>query len=67
MGRKQSLYSQSPNLRHVVEAGDQDAANVVVVESAVEREEKEAMNERHCVVHKRWGGMGRAVKQKVNN
>lgn len=31
------LYSQSPDLWHVVEAGDQDAANVVVVECAVER------------------------------
>lgn len=35
------LYSQGSNLRHVVEAGDQDAANVVVIESAAEREEKQ--------------------------
>lgn len=35
-----SRYSQSPDLRHVVEAGDQDAANVVIVEGAVETEEK---------------------------
>lgn len=39
MGRS-SLYSQSPNLRHVVEAGDQDAADVVVVEGAAETEKK---------------------------
>lgn len=45
MGRKDSLYSQGPNLRHVVEAGDQDAANVVVVEGAAETGEKEVMNE----------------------
>lgn len=35
-GRTRALYSQSPNLRHVVEAGDQDAADVVVVEGAAE-------------------------------
>lgn len=34
------LYSQGSDLRHVVEAGDQDAADVVVVEGAAEMEEK---------------------------
>lgn len=41
-----SLYSQSPDLWHVVEAGDQDSADVVVVEGAAETEE-EVMNEGH--------------------
>lgn len=40
MGEKRGLYSQSSNLRHVVEAGDQDTADVVVVEGAAETEEK---------------------------
>lgn len=39
-GRSRGLYSQSANLRHVVEAGDEDAANVVVVEGAVKVEEE---------------------------
>lgn len=39
-GGSRDLYSQGSNLRHVVEAGDQDAANVVVVEGAADREEK---------------------------
>lgn len=34
------FYLQSPNLWHVVEAGDQDAADVVVVEGTVKTEEK---------------------------
>lgn len=37
-GVSKVLYSQSSNLRHVVETGDQDAANVVVVEGAAETE-----------------------------
>lgn len=39
-GRSRDLYSQSSNLRHVVEARDQDTANVVVVEGAVKVEGK---------------------------
>lgn len=39
-GGSRDLYSQGSNLRHVVEAGDQDAADVVVVEGAADREEK---------------------------
>lgn len=46
------LYSQGSDLRHVVEAGDQDAADVVVVEGAAEREEKghgqQGWPEGHC-------------------
>lgn len=38
-GEEAEGYSQSPDLRHVVEAGDQDAADVVVVEGAAETEE----------------------------
>lgn len=34
-------YSQSPDLWHVVEAGDRNAGDVVVVEGAVRREKKE--------------------------
>lgn len=39
-GRSSDLYLQRSNLRHVVEASDQDAADVVVVECAVKVEEK---------------------------
>lgn len=39
-GGSRDFYSQGSNLRHVVEAGDQDAADVVVVEGAADREEK---------------------------
>lgn len=39
-GRSRDRYSQSSNLRHVVEAGDEDAADVVVVEGAVKAEEE---------------------------
>lgn len=46
-GGEEAEYSQSPDLRHVVEAGDQDAADVVVVEGAEEKEEKEVINEGH--------------------
>lgn len=38
-------YSQCPDLRHMVEAGDQDAADVVVVESAVETGKGAGVNE----------------------
>lgn len=38
VGSRWEMYSQGSNLRHVVEAGDQDAADVVVIEGAAERE-----------------------------
>lgn len=49
-GGSRGLYSQGSNPRHVVEAGDQDAADVVVVEGAADREEKHVSKGASCGV-----------------